>query len=425
MASDLIYGLDFGTSNSAVAIINRDGKSEVLKIGNERSTIRSVLFFPYVPEKVKLHFVGEEAVTSYISSGMRGRFLQSVKTILPNETFVDTLIQGEYLTAEDLVSRILKYIKDKADALVQADVKRVVLGRPAKFSDEPSSEKIAEQRLLRAAHQAGFDDVRFQLEPIAAALNYESSLEEMMDKLILVADLGGGTSDFTIMKLSPDKGHKIHRRDDVLASGGIYIGGDSFDSDVMWNKMSDSFGRSSHLRSHELLLPFPAPIILSLSRWQEIGLMKKREVQRDIQNYIHMSDDPAAIKRLQALINKDLGFSLFSKIEGAKITLSSVEDAEIIFDHPDIPIKEIITRGEFEEFTREKIQRITDVVDSVIQQAGVTSSQIDAAFITGGSSLIPTIRRIFINRFGPEKIVSKDSFTSVVSGLALSTRLLF
>lgn len=423
---DLVYGLDFGTSNSAVAVLKPDGRSEVLKIGdNGRTTIRSVLFFPYVPEKVKLHFVGEKAIDSYISSGMQGRFLQSIKSILPNELFVDTLIQGDYLTLEDLIFRILKFIKDRADKLLQADVRKVVLGRPAKFSDEASAENIAKKRLLEAAKKAGFTDVRFQLEPIAAALNYESSLTGERERVVFVADLGGGTSDFTIMKLGQDKIRKLDRRDDVLASGGIYLGGDSFDSDIMWNKLSDYFGRSSHFRSHGKLLPFPVTFIVRLSRWQEIGLMKKKEIQRSLDNFLYSSDDPDAVKRLQALINKDLGFSLFSSIEQAKISLSSMDVTDIIFNHPDIQLRQAITRNEFEMFSSDKVSRIGGVVDDMMLQAGLVAEQVDAVFITGGTSMIPSIRRIFTERFGVEKIVSSDSFTSVVSGLALSTRLLF
>lgn len=423
---DLVYGFDFGTSNSAVAVLKSDGKSEVLRIGdNGGATIRSVLFFPYVPEKVKLHFVGEEAIAAYISSGMQGRFLQSVKSILPNELFSDTLIQGDYLTLEDLIFRILKHIKDRADNLVQAEVKKVVLGRPAKFSDEDSADNIAEQRLLIAAQRAGFTDVKFQLEPIAAALNYESSLVDGGEKVVFVADLGGGTSDFTIMKIGSDKIHKSDRREDVLSSGGIYLGGDSFDSDIMQNKLVDHFGRNSHFHSYGKLLPFPTSLTLGLSRWQEIGLMKKRGVQQSLSSLLHSSDNPEAIKRLQALINKDLGFSLFSSIERAKVSLSSAEMTEIIFDHPDVNIRQNLARKEFEKFTKEKAEKIAGTVDEVVRQASLTPQQVDAVFITGGTSLIPSIRKIFTGRFGGQKLVSSDSFTSVVSGLALSTRLLF
>lgn len=418
------YGLDFGTSNSAVAIINKNGQSEVLPIGNEQSKIiKSVLFFPYVSEKKRLHFVGDEALNAYLNADKKGRFMQSIKSILPEESFSGTVVQGDYLGIDDLVAFILKYIKKKADEITGLNVKKVVLGRPAKFSDMESAEKIAEQRLFIAAQKAGFEEIKFQLEPIAAALHYESSLSE--NKIVLVADLGGGTSDFTIMRLSPKRTVINDRKNDILSTAGIYIGGDSFDSDIMWHKLITYFGYNSQFKSYDKWLPIPAHIMHQICKWQKISFLKTRDMRITLSRFYHHSDNPQAIARLQSLIDDDLGFALFQKIEEAKIRLSSFDTADLSFNGGSILLKESITREEFNNFTSEKIAKISETINLTLQLANIRPEQIDTVFMTGGSSLIPAIRNILETQFGKEKIASLDSFTSVVSGLALSSKLFF
>jgi hypothetical chaperone protein len=422
--AQLVYGLDFGTSNSAVAVLDENGRSKVLKIGQGGSarTIRSVLFFP--ANQKKTVFVGDIAISEYIGSGMKGRFLQSIKSILPSESFTGTHILGfGFLGPDDLVSLIIKDLKKRADDLLGEDVKRLVLGRPARFSEDANIDSIAEQRLFIAAQKAGFEDIRFQLEPIAAALHYESSLTA--EKLVLVADIGGGTSDFTIMKLSPERLVSLDRKNDILSSNGVYIGGDSFDADIMWNKLIVHFGRDSQFKSYDKMLPFPIHILSKLCKWQDIGFMKNKETRLTLQKFHHNSNDPTAIARLQALINEDLGYSLFCEIEKAKIALSDREEALIDFHQSVIDISEMINRSEFEGFIQKKLDQIGLAVDESLRLAGIGPGMIDSVFMTGGSSLIPSIRRTLSTRFGEDKIASADSFTSVVSGLALSARLFF
>jgi hypothetical chaperone protein len=418
------YGLDFGTSNSAIAIINSSGQSQVLPIGSQQSkTIKSVLFFPYVPEKKRLHFVGDDALTEYLAADKRGRFIQSIKSILPEESFSGTIVQGDFLGADDLVAMILRYIKKKADEITGLDITNVVLGRPAKFSEEKSSEDTAQQRLFIAAQKAGFGNIEFQLEPIAAALHYESSLSG--PKTVLVADLGGGTSDFTIMRLSPEKMKSRNRKDDILSTAGVYIGGDGFDSDIMWNKLVPYFGLNSQFKSYDKWLPMPVHIMHQICKWQHIGLLKNREMRNTLSRFRHNSDDPEAIARLQSLINDDLGFALFQKIEEAKINLSSLSEADLSFQAEIIKISETLSRKELNDFISEKILKISETVDETMKLANIGTGDIDAVFLTGGTSLTPIIRDLFEKKFGSDKINSLDSFTSVVSGLALSSKLFF
>lgn len=421
---NLAYGLDFGTSNSAIAVLNKNDRSNVLKIGQVGSgkTVRSVLFFP--ANQKKTVFVGDSAVSEYVSSGMKGRFIQSIKSVLSSESFVGTHIFGfGFLSSEDLVSMIIKDLKKSADFILGLDIKKLVLGRPARFSEDANIDAVAEQRLLIAAQKAGFEEIYFQFEPVAAAMHYESCLKS--EKLVLVADIGGGTSDFTIMRLSPDRIDRHNRKDDILSSNGIYIGGDSFDSDIMWNKLIHYFGYGSSFKSYDKQLPFPVNILTKICKWQNIGFLKTKEMRLILEKLHYTSSYPVAVARLQALINENLGFSLFCEIEKSKITLSSNEEANICFHRSIIEICESINRMEFENFIQKKLDKISLAVDESMNLANVKLNMIDNIFITGGGSLIPSIKKIFSNKFGENKIVSDDSFTSVVSGLALSSRLFF
>jgi hypothetical chaperone protein len=422
--TNLVYGLDFGTSNSAVAVLDQSGQSKVIKIGinGVEKTIPSVLFFP--AERMGTFHVGDTAILEYVKSKMKGRFLQSIKSILPSKSFASTNIPGfGPLSSEDLISLILKSIKERADSQLKADVRKVVLGRPARFSDDAIIDLMAEQRLLKAAKKAGFEEINFQLEPIAAALHYESYLSS--EKLVLVVDIGGGTSDFTIMKLSPKKTKFTDRQDDILSSNGLYIGGDNFDSDIMKNKLIDYFGYGSNIRSYEKILPFPNHLLLQICKWQDIGFLKSRRTQNLLKNLHHSSESPEKVLRLQSLINEDLGYSLFCEIEKSKITLSNFENSTINFRKSVIDIKVEITKNEFEGFIAHKLAEINKSLNEAIDIAGVNYKSIDAVFMTGGSSLIPALRKIVSDKFGEHKIAPSDSFTSVVSGLALSTKLFF
>ncbi|MFQ5631606.1 MAG: Hsp70 family protein, partial [bacterium] len=224
--TDIIYGVDFGTSNSAISIM-KDGKEIVIR-GNSKAdkTESSILFFP--KWDMGVHFIGEEAIQQYIDSGMDGRLIQSIKSILPDTLFEHTWIHGKKYEIDDLVALIIAHLKRKADKSLDANIKRAVFGRPAVFSENRDEDDFAEKRLRSAANKAGFEEIHFQFEPIAAAFSYELRIAK--PEIVLVADLGGGTSDFTIMRLDPRKIHRPDRKSDILATGGIHIGGNDFDS---------------------------------------------------------------------------------------------------------------------------------------------------------------------------------------------------
>lgn len=419
--ADIVYGVDFGTSNSAIAIM-KDGQERVMRgRSQEDKTESSILFFP--KWEMGVHYVGEEALAQYLAGGMEGRLIQSIKSILPDALFKSTWIHGEQYEIDDLVALIIQHLKRKADASTNANVTKAVLGRPAVFSEKPEEDQIAEQRLRSAALKAGFKEVHFQLEPIAAAFSYELRIHR--PEIVLVADLGGGTSDFTIMRLDPKKISSKDRATDILATGGIHIGGNDFDSAIMWHKLVRHFGYEAQYKTWDKWLELPVHLFRRLCQWERIPFFKTRDTRQMLESFLFSTNNKEAVARLITLIEKDLGFSLFKAIEAAKKKLSQQDAAMIDFERLNINIHEPMTRSEFDGFIREDMEKFENYLATFLAKAEFGEHNIDTVFITGGSSLVPALRELFIKKFGASKIRGGETFTSVASGLALSSVLFF
>jgi len=419
--NNLIYGIDFGTTNSAISVYN-NGKVEVIPINNSTTQLQSILYFPEVfVTDIDNFFVGNDAISNYISSNMKGRLLQSIKSFLPDSSFTSTNIYGNSYELDDLIALILSKLKRIADEHIGKDIKSVILGRPAMFSENRQEEDIALQRLKSAAKKAGFNEIYLQLEPISAALEYEATIKK--EELTLVADFGGGTSDFTIMKLSPASIKKSDRSSDILGVKGVYIGGDKLNSRIMLHKLTKYFGASSEYETYPgRWLAFPQFYIHEICKWHKISFLKKLTHRESLRKIYHGSNDKDAIKRLMVLIDEDLGFSLFQNIEKAKCNLSKWKFHDIIFNESIINIKEPITRDEFDCFIKRDIDKINNCIDTLLKEVNLSPSNIDTVFMTGGSSYVPIIRTLIENKFGFEKVKSDDIFLSVVAGLALSAK---
>lgn len=415
-------GLDFGTTNS-VLVIAQGGAVQVADIdpsSQSPKTLKSVLFFD---EEGGIS-IGQEAIDQYIDyGGTYGRFLQSIKAFLPNKSFVETYIYGKRYEIEDLVALILKAIKHRGELHVGHVVDTVVMGRPVVFSDDRELDLLAEERLRTAALRSGFTNVHFVYEPIAATLAYETSLPEGKEQLILMGDFGGGTSDFVVMRLRGGKHDPRENRDnDILATGGVYIAGDAFDASVMWHKLTPYFGRNAKIQgmSSGQILDVPTWITHTLCQWHLIPQLRERKTLHTIRSLIGVTEgDRHVLNNLQTLVIENLGYMLFREIERAKRELSDNESAVIEFSEKDVRIREMITQAEFEEMANDKFRKISDCVDRTLAQAGMSPQDIDSVLLTGGSSFIPKIRRIFLERFGEEKLLPIDAFTSVAYGLGL------
>jgi hypothetical chaperone protein len=304
-------------------------------------------------------------------------------------------------------------------------VDSVVLGRPVVFSEDPEKDSLAQTRLETAARKAGFRKIWFQFEPVAAALAYEESLPAGAEKIVLIGDFGGGTSDFTVIRVKGGAFARGDRRGDVLSLGGVYIAGDKFDSQIMWDKVAKYFGRGVKYKGmgKEDLFDIPHSIIHTLCQWHRIPLLRARKTREQIRLIKNSATDRMAIEHLEHLISDNYGFFLFQSIERAKCELSHGELTDIRFDERGLSIRECITRAEFEAINAENFTRIAHCIDEVVAKSGLTCKQIDTVFLTGGTSRIPIVRELFTKRFGADRLEDRDAFTSVVHGLGTSSPL--
>lgn len=416
-----IYGIDFGTSNSSVTIWDVEARALVrdARIAGVES---SFMYFPYTLRRDP-PLLGDAAKRQYVQDLMRGRFFQAIKTILPNQTFTETVVNNQTYLLEDLIALFLRHLKARADAVTGQDVKRVILGRPAVFSVVPAEDQLAQARLLRAAQLAGFEEIHFQFEPIAAALAYESRIQA--PQRVLVGDFGGGTSDFTVVQLDPRRQGRPDRAGDILATGGLPIAGNRYDAATMWHKITPLFGRGATYESWGKRIEVPDTLHRKICQWDQVVFLKNAQKLDLIWRMTHSSSDPAAFARLEALVKENQGFALFQVIEAAKIALTTQVTTPIVFTHPRIPINERLTRSEFERNSRDLTTEILGYLDRFLADAGISRASIETVFLTGGTSLIPSVRREFESRFGADRLRDGGEFTSVGEGLALSAPLFF
>ncbi|NPC49876.1 Hsp70 family protein [Corallococcus sp. AB030] len=405
-------GLDFGTSNTALAL--PDGTVLPLQPHTpEPRLFRSVLFFAEEEREV---FTGADAIQRYLEDN-NGRFIQSVKSFLHSSSFRATQVKGRTYTIEDLVAILLRRVREAAGAHLGEPPDAVVLGRPAVFTPDADADALAEKRLRKAAEIAGFTHVQFLIEPIAAALAYEARLEK--DELVLVADFGAGTTDLTLMRLGPSRRGNLDRRPDVVGSTGVRIGGDRFDAEIMRHKLLPKFGAGSTYKvkgfSHKRL-PIPQHVLAKLLNWHEMSFIREKSTQELLEVMLDTSDHPAEIQALYDLVMDNLGYRLFRAIEATKVKLSSEDVATIDFEDARIHLHEPMTRAEFETASRTLLDELSQCTEGLLAKHP-EAREIDAVFLTGGSSQIPAVRELYVKRFGEDRVRTADAFTSVAEGL--------
>jgi hypothetical chaperone protein len=418
--SKYIYGIDFGTSNSAIAILDLES-NEIVQL----FTIPSLLFFPEKKaNETSDAKVGQEAIDLYIESKMKGRFMKSIKKVLPKKSFVDTRIGSKRYRAEDLVALILIHLKRMADDFIGQDIKTAVIGRPVVFDENPENDALAQERLSKAAKIAGFEHFYFQFEPIGAAFTYERNIKA--EELVLVADFGGGTSDFSLMKLSPKAINQADRKADMLAQGGIYIGGDNFDSDIMWHKGTPHFGRGIKEEfTPGKPLDLPISYFLNICSWEKMNFLDSLKMRLNIDRSYNFSGKNYRVKNLQTLVGQNLGYVFFKQIEKVKIELTQAENSFLDFNEAEIEIHEPVSIQEFEaEIIQANVAKIENYLLDFLTKNNINTKEVDVVFMTGGTSLILALNKLFIKHFGSEKIKSGDTFNSVAMGLAYSYRVL-
>jgi hypothetical chaperone protein len=351
-------------------------------------------------------------MTLYEEQGRKGRLLQSLKTLLPHTTFKGSMIAGRWRTLESLLTLILAYLRETASRRAGRDIRKVVLGRPARFSTVDKEERLAEERLRLAAAAAGFDEIRLVLEPVAAAADYQKSISR--PEIALIADLGAGTSDFTVARLDPAAASLDRLQ--VLASSGVRLGGDNVDGLVMWHKLTRYLGRGTKWNSGQEWLDVPVRIFRDLCQWEQLSFLRTSRTRDDLDTFIRRAADPAGLRRLAILIDRDLGYGVFRAIESSKIGLAA-GSSPITFNDEGLAIDQELTLGEMREWLADFEAKTLACVTEALRSAAVASDAIETVFMTGGTSLLAPVADLFARTFGAGKLRPGDPFNSVAQGL--------
>jgi hypothetical chaperone protein len=419
-------GLDFGTTNSAIAQVSQDGAVALAKFpaGPERAvaeTMRSILFFAADPHGDEpRRSVGDEAIDRYIASGANGRLIQSLKSFLADRLFDETNIMGDYYSLEDLITPILQRLRKVAEEQFGELPPRVVVGRPVHFSaaQNDADDQRATARLEAAIRRAGWKEITFEFEPVAAAYHYASTIAR--EELILVADFGGGTSDFSIVRLRPPSGTPAQHRYEILANDGVALAGDAFDGEIVRRLIAPELGRGSQYRTpYGSVLPMPTWFYAQTERWHFLSFLKAPTTINKLRDLEHQSLAPEKVRALIHIVENDLGYLLFKSVEQTKLALSDADTTTFRFVDHDVMLEKPATREAFESWIARELRSIAECVERVLAAAEVLPDSIDSVFLTGGSSFVPIVRRIFARTFGAEKIRTGSEFTSIARGLAL------
>ena len=410
------YAIDFGTSNSLISFVMEDQNPILLELEENQTILRSVIF----SSEQDLFYYGREAIEQFQVASGEGRLFRSLKKFLPEPSFKGTDVFGRHMKIEELVALFLSEIKKRADQQCGYDVTNVVLGRPALYSLDPIKDQLAEDRMKKAAKLAGFKRVEFCPEPVAAGLNSNSANEE---KCVLVCDFGGGTSDFTLLKI----GASQFKKEDVLGLSGVFVAGDSIDGRIMRDFVSSHFGKDITYRiaGGSNLLNFPRNILTKLCNPAHINFLKERETWeflKELELWAQSDEDKRIFEQLFCLVEENLGYSLYSKIEESKIHLGNNNESVLKFRQSQISIDMIIERFRFEAAIQREIEQIFSALENVFEQSNTSKCEVSFVYLTGGTSQMPLIKNKLEGIFGREKIVQAEAFQSVAQGLGQYAR---
>ena len=404
-------GIDFGTSNSTVGWLRPD--SDILiPLEDGKVTLPSVIFFN-VEERRPVY--GRLALHEYLE-GYEGRLMRSLKSLLGSKLLKsETSILGSALPFKDLLGLFLGTLKSRAEATAGREFDSVVLGRPVYFvDDDETADREAQDTLVAVAQKLGFKDISFQFEPIAAAFDYERTLNQ--EELVLIVDIGGGTSDFSLVRLSPERRQLADRQSDILATGGVHIGGTDFDKQLSLQGVMPLFGYGSLMKSQALM---PTSHFINLATWHTINTVYSQKAQLALKDMRYDAQDTAGMDRLFKLIEQRAGHWLAIQVENSKIELTHADRLNLDLSHIEKDLSAELTRPLFEESIAQLLARIQASVNQLLASAGVSHEQINTIFYTGGSSGIPALRHSIDQLLPQARKAEGDQFGSIGSGLAI------
>ena len=411
-------GLDFGTTNSVVALADGAGGTRLVEFGDDGgrdAVFRSALCF-WEEERGWngiAHEAGPWAIDEYLQSPLDSRFIQSFKSVAASPLFERAMIFNKPFRFEDMGRLFLQRLVAHSGGALDALPQRIVVGRPVEYAGARADPALARQR-YDAMLEAFGTEIYYVHEPLGAAHSYASRLTE--PATILVADFGGGTTDFSIVRVAEPG---AERRCVPLASSGIGIAGDRFDYRIVDRLVLPLLGKGSNYRSFDKLLEIPGGYFADFGDWSRLAMMRNRRTLDEIRRLQRDAERPELIARMIALIEHEQGFSLYDAVGKLKRALSGSEQAEFHFAGGGIEIGADVRRADFEQWIADDLTRIEAAMDQALARAGTAAADIDRVFLTGGSSLIPAIRALFDRRFGTERIATGGELTSIAHGLAL------
>ena len=408
-------GVDFGTTNTVVAALTSERSARLIEIAGS-PTFRSALSFARPPGDAQGRVVeaGPFAIEAYVEDPLETRFIQSFKSYAANPLFSETRILDRRYVFEDLLSTFLLSLRGHAGNSLAKPPPRVIVGRPVAFAGLQPDPALALRRYQDAFARLGFADIRYAYEPVAAAFFFARQLTA--DATVLVADFGGGTSDFSIIRFEH---HAGRLRATPLANTGVGLAGDAFDYRILDHLVSPRLGKGSSYRAFDRLLPIPNRYYTAFARWEQLALMRTSRDMRDIRALTRTAVEPEKIAALVELLDDNHGYRLYQSVSRLKETLSLQDEAEFSFRAGDIVIEAPVQRSQFESWITPELTAIAAAVDEALARARLGPEGVDRVFLTGGSSFVPAVRRLFAQRFGDAKLECGDELISIASGLAL------
>lgn len=405
-------GIDFGTSNSTVGYM-AGGRPKLVPLEGEHVAMPSAVFYNFEDNNT---YFGRRAIADYTENA-EGRLLRALKSVLGSSLIHEkTRIKARYLAFSDIIGTFIAYLKERLDRELGQDIEQVVLGRPVHFVDEDeTADRDAQNQLEAAARAQGFKHIAFQFEPIAAALDYEQSVTR--EELALIIDIGGGTSDFSIVRVSPERARAADRKDDILASTGVHIGGTDFDRLLSVAHLMPELGYKTQTKDGKRNLP--AGYFNDLATWQRINMLYTPKAMTDLRQIRYEAAKPELVDRMIDIVSNRQGHALAGTVERAKIDLTDRDDTQMTVKLTEETLSLPVTRAGLDEAIDAAVERVANTVQKTLADAGVEAQRITTLFLTGGSTAIPLLKNRLLSLFPGATVVQGDMFGSVGLGLSL------
>jgi hypothetical chaperone protein len=411
-------GIDFGTTNTVVSIIDEDGHADLVAFARDDGDVqafRSALSFHPRPEDPGARVVeaGPWAIEAYVEEPLETRLIQSFKSYAASPLFQDTRILGRRYQFEDLLSTYMLRLRAHAGSGMASLPPTAIIGRPVSFAGARPDAALALERYQKAFARLGFSEIRYAYEPVAAAFFFARRLQS--EATVLVGDFGGGTSDFSIVRFDRRGGVL---QSTALANAGVGVAGDAFDYRIIDHLVSPELGRGSRYKAFDKIVPIPNRYFTAFARWEQLALLRASRDMRDIRGLLRQSLEPLKIARLVEILDDNHGYRLYQAVSRLKEGLSASPSATFRLEAGSVRIEKAVDRDQFETWITPELAAIEGAVDQALTKSGLDVEGIDRVFLTGGSSFVPAVRKIFARRFGEDKLESGGELVSIASGLA-------